>query len=106
MEDCLFCKIANKEEPSEMVYENDTFVVIKNKFPKAPTHLLIIPKKHISKQNSLKGAEVWKGFYKTQSEVVEKLGLWPNFQLIVNAPGNAHFDHEHMHLLSGKDVLE
>jgi len=103
MEDCLFCKIVKKQEPSEQVFEDDRFIVIKNKFPVAPVHLLIIPKVHISKQDSLLGEDfdVWEGFFQIQKKVTEKLNLSPNYQLLVNAPGWAHFDHEHMHIIAG-----
>lgn len=105
-ENCLFCKIIKGEEKAEKVYENENFIVIKNKFPNAPTHLLIIAKEHIVKQNTLRNSfDVWKEFFKTQSEVVEKLKLWDEYQLVVNAPGRAHFHHEHMHLIAGKDLF-
>jgi histidine triad (HIT) family protein len=107
-QECLFCKIIKGEEPSEKVYANDNFIVIKNKFPKAPTHLLIIPKEHVVKQDLQQGknTQMWQGFYECANEVVQKINLWPNYQLVVNAPGVAHFHHEHMHLISGKDLLE
>ena len=105
MKDCLFCKIAKGEEKTEIVFKNDDFVVIKNKFPTAPIHLLIIPKIHISKQDSLLGLDfdVWESFFKVQKQVAIDLKISPNYQLLVNAPGYAHFDHEHMHIISGLD---
>jgi histidine triad (HIT) family protein len=105
MKDCLFCKIVKEEEQAEKVFENDDFIVIKNKFPIAPIHLLLIPKIHISKQDSLLGLDfdVWESFFRTQKLVVEELKISPNYQLLVNAPGYAHFDHEHMHIISGLD---
>ena len=45
--DCVFCKIAQKEESSDIVYEDDTFVVFHDIHPQAPLHLLIVPRKHI-----------------------------------------------------------
>ena len=47
MEDCIFCKIAKKELPSTLVFENERIMVFKDIHPAAPVHLLIIPKKHI-----------------------------------------------------------
>ena len=47
MEECLFCKIVNKEIPADIVYEDEKFLSFKDINPIAPQHLLIIPKKHI-----------------------------------------------------------
>ena len=47
MADCLFCKIVNGELDAEIVYENEDIVAFKDINPQAPTHVLIIPKKHI-----------------------------------------------------------
>ena len=105
MEDCLFCKIIKKEEHAHFVYEDEEFVVIKNKYPVAPVHLLIIPKKHIEKADSLYGEskDIWPHFFETAQKVVDQEGLWPSYQLLINAPGVAHFNHEHMHIISGLD---
>ena len=51
--DCLFCKIVNREIPSEFLYEDDTYVVFKDINPAAPVHLLLVPKKHIRSINDL-----------------------------------------------------
>lgn len=103
MKDCLFCKIVKNEEQAEKVFENEDFVVIKNKFPKAPVHLLLIPRIHYSKKDTLLGenVSVWESFFNVQKQVVDKLGISPDYQLLINAPGYAHFDHEHMHIISG-----
>ena len=47
MNNCIFCKIANKEVPSEIVYEDDKVLAFKDLDPHAPVHVLIIPKEHI-----------------------------------------------------------
>ena len=53
MEECIFCKIINKEIPTNIIEEDEDVIVIKDISPKAPTHLLIIPKKHIRTLNDL-----------------------------------------------------
>jgi histidine triad (HIT) family protein len=53
MEGCIFCKIINKEIKSEVVYEDERFVVFKDINPQAPIHLLLVPKKHISSINEI-----------------------------------------------------
>ncbi|PJA83732.1 MAG: histidine triad nucleotide-binding protein, partial [Candidatus Nealsonbacteria bacterium CG_4_9_14_3_um_filter_37_29] len=50
---CLFCKIAKGEVPAEIIYEDEKFLVFKDIHPKAPIHLLIVPKKHIPSINHL-----------------------------------------------------
>lgn len=48
MEDCIFCKIINKEIPADIVYEDDEVLAFRDINPQAPVHILVIPKKHIS----------------------------------------------------------
>ena len=48
MEDCIFCKIINREIPSDIVYEDDEVIAFKDIRPVTPVHILVIPKKHIS----------------------------------------------------------
>ena len=47
MEDCIFCKIVNKEIPSEILYEDEDILAFTDIEPEAPIHILVIPKKHI-----------------------------------------------------------
>ena len=54
MTNCIFCKIINKEIPSEVVYEDEKTIVFKDIHPKAPIHLLVVPKEHLSTINDLK----------------------------------------------------
>jgi histidine triad (HIT) family protein len=46
--DCLFCRIAARQSPSDIVYEDDAVVAFKDIYPKAPVHLLIVPRRHIA----------------------------------------------------------
>ena len=48
MSDCIFCKIANKEIPTQAVYEDDMVIAFNDLEPQAPVHVLVIPKKHIA----------------------------------------------------------
>ena len=47
MSDCIFCKIVNKEIPSNLIYEDDVILAFHDLEPQAPVHVLIVPKKHI-----------------------------------------------------------
>jgi histidine triad (HIT) family protein len=79
MSDCIFCKIINKEIPSQVVYENEQIIVIKDIQPAAPVHLLVIPKRHIDNICDSKLLEAGTGISETIikgiQEVTQKLGL-------------------------------
>ena len=47
-DECLFCRIASRQSPADIVYEDDTVVAFRDIYPKAPVHLLIIPRRHIA----------------------------------------------------------
>ena len=53
MSDCLFCKILDSEIPCDIVYENDQVIAFRDVNPQAPTHILVIPRKHIPTVNDL-----------------------------------------------------
>lgn len=106
---CLFCKIIDKEVPSEIVYEDERFLAFRDIHPKAPLHILIVPKKHISSINELKteDKELMGRFLLTAKEIAKKLGLSKiGYKLIFNVGkgGGQLIEHLHLHLLSGKPV--
>ncbi|MDO8743081.1 MAG: histidine triad nucleotide-binding protein [Candidatus Azambacteria bacterium] len=105
--DCVFCKIANKEIPSEIVSEDENFVAFKDVNPKAPIHFLIIPKTHIGPVSALevKDKEIISGLIFKAKEVAEKIGVSESgYRLIFNVGKDAgmEVDHLHLHLLAGK----
>ncbi|HBC29815.1 MAG TPA: histidine triad nucleotide-binding protein, partial [Clostridiales bacterium] len=51
--DCIFCKIANKEIPSQFVFENEYMVAFRDLSPQAPVHILAVPKVHIASMNEI-----------------------------------------------------
>lgn len=106
---CLFCKIVNKKTLAEIVYEDDKFIAFKDIHPKAPLHLLIIPKKHIpsvdhleSKDQRLMGELFLVAQKIARAEGVDKTG----YRLIFNIGKDAGqtVDHLHLHLLGGKKL--
>lgn len=100
---CIFCKIINKEEPTEMVYENDNFTVIKDINPSAPVHLLIIPKKHIKSVAEIKpeDKELMGEMILIAQRVAQDKNL-KSYRLRINTGKGAGqiVDHIHMHLFS------
>lgn len=104
MDNCLFCKIVRHEEPSEIVLEDDKTIVIQNKFPKAPIHLLVMPKKHYNKSSvHFDGSDgLYDQLIKKCGEAAQKMGLKDgNYKIIINGSKIGHFAHEHLHLLGG-----
>jgi len=103
--DCLFCKIVNKEEKADIVYEDDKFIAFKDINPKAAVHLLVIPKKHISSVKELQpeDRELMGELIFTAKKVAEQEKL-EGYKLAINVGrgGGQLVDHLHMHLLGGK----
>ncbi len=103
--DCVFCKIAKKELPSDIVYEDDKFIAFKDISPKAPFHLLIIPKRHIESVNHLtEGDKELTGELLLIAQKISKEKKLEGYKLTINVgrKGGQLIDHLHLHLLSGK----
>jgi histidine triad (HIT) family protein len=107
MEDCVFCQIVKKEEPAEVVYEDEKVIAFNDFRAAAPTHVLIIPKLHIDSINSIQrdhepliGHLFTVAAHLAQQEGVDKSG----YRLVINNgpdAGQAVF-HIHLHLLGGQ----
>ena len=103
MIDCIFCKIVRKEISSDIIYEDDISIAIKDINPQAPHHILIIPKKHIPTILELNDSEIMKGIFETIKKVSEKLNL-KSFRIVNNVGPDAlqSIYHVHFHLLGGR----
>jgi histidine triad (HIT) family protein len=104
--DCLFCKIANGETATEILFENDTLVVFKDINPSAPVHLLIVPKKHIRSVNDLTEADkpILSEMMMVGKEMAEQQGVARSgYRVFVNVErgGGQVIFHLHMHLIGG-----
>jgi histidine triad (HIT) family protein len=104
-EPCLFCKIADKALPATIVYEDDRILAFHDIHPKAPVHLLLIPKKHIKSLLELESsdANLMSHLLLTLPMLAKKQGLGEGFQTIVytGKKGGQEIDHLHFHLLGG-----
>lgn len=109
MSDCIFCKIANYEVPSTIVYENDNFVAFRDMNPQAPTHVLVVPKQHYENVADDVPAEVLGGLLEAAVEVARITGVdREGFRLIMNTGANAGQTvmHLHCHVLGGTKMGE
>ncbi|MDP2638549.1 MAG: histidine triad nucleotide-binding protein [Candidatus Azambacteria bacterium] len=105
--ECIFCKIANKEIPAEIISEDERFVVFKDINPKASIHFLIIPKGHLGPISALgeQDKEIIGDIILKAKEIAENIGVAKSgYRLIFNVGKDAgmEVDHLHLHFLAGK----
>ncbi len=108
--DCLFCKIINKEIPSDIVYEDDDVLAFNDIDPKAPVHVLVIPKKHIASFNALTevdGALLTKIMLVIQKIAQDKNIAQSGYRIVNNCgeQGGQTVGHLHFHLMGGREML-
>lgn len=108
MSDCIFCKIANKEIPSEIVYEDDLIAAFKDATPMAPVHVLMVPKKHISSLDDLKDedASLMAHMMLKIKEIAKMLGLENGYRAVINCgdDGQQTVKHLHIHILGKRKM--
>jgi len=100
---CLFCKIANNEISANTVHENEAFVAFHDINPKAPVHVLAIPKKHVDSFNDVT-PEMMAGMTAFIQEVAEKMDIAQSgYRVITNVGenGGQEVKHLHFHILGG-----
>ncbi|MBI3252203.1 MAG: histidine triad nucleotide-binding protein [Candidatus Omnitrophica bacterium] len=105
--DCLFCKIADREIPSTVVYESESVLGFNDIRPQAPVHILFMPKRHISGIHEVTARNVGEAgaLLLAANEVAREKGLSEaGYRLVVNckADGGQTVDHLHLHLLGGR----
>ena len=103
MSDCIFCKIANGEIPSDFIYEDEKVVAFNDLNPQAPVHFLVIPKKHYASLNDIDSKEAFADIFSAIPKVTAKLGI-REYRTIVNtgeSAGQTVF-HIHVHVMSGR----
>ena len=110
MADCIFCKIAQKEIPSKLVYEDDTVVAFRDLEPQAPQHVLVIPKKHVESLLALEEddkALVSHILVDVIPQLAQELGIAEKgFRVVANTgeEGGQTVKHLHFHLLGGRSM--
>jgi len=109
MEKCIFCRIANHQMPTRIIYEDEEVIAFHDINPQAPVHLLIIPRKHIPKIDDLQTddqALMGKLIY-TARQLADQLGFKDSgYRLVINngRDGGQDIYHIHLHMLAGRPM--
>lgn len=108
---CIFCKIANKEIPSNYVYETENLVAFRDLNPQAPVHILIVPKMHITSMNDInsENSTIVAEIFETVNIIAEQEGIKESgYRVISNCgdDGCQSVKHLHFHLVGGKKLSE
>ncbi|MGI9238242.1 MAG: histidine triad nucleotide-binding protein [Woeseiaceae bacterium] len=108
-EDCLFCKILSGDIPADVIFESDTVIAFRDINPKAPTHVLVIPRKHIATINDVREEDekIVGSLYSAAKDIAAAEGISEvGYRAVMNcneAAGQTVF-HIHLHLLGGRDL--
>ena len=107
MTNCLFCEIIDRKIPAKIRYEDDDFVAFDDIKPKAKTHILIVPRRHIHSVSALLDTdeELMGKMIMTAKKIAKKEGL-ESYRLVLNSGTDAGqaVDHLHMHILGGNKL--
>ncbi|WP_448873038.1 histidine triad nucleotide-binding protein [Desulfobulbus propionicus] len=106
-DNCLFCKIIRGEIPAAKLYEDEDLLAFRDIAPQAPTHFLVIPKKHLSGPAAVSEEDerIVGKMLRVGSEIARKEGI-PEFRVVFNngAQAGQTVFHLHMHILGGRDM--
>jgi len=109
MSDCIFCKIANKEIPANVAYEDDKILCFHDLSPQAPVHVLLIPKKHIDTLDDVSDEDKeLMGYIMVKiKEIAENLGLTNGYRVVNNCgeDGMQTVQHLHFHILGKRKMI-
>ena len=110
MAECIFCQIAAGKIPSDVVYQDATLMAFKDIHPKAPTHILIIPKKHIASLAEVAAEDlpIVTHMIEAANMIARQQGVGDAYRLVINTGGDAGqvIMHLHMHLLGGRRLSD
>lgn len=107
MDNCIFCKIANGEIPTSKVYEDDTVIAFNDLEPQAPTHILVIPKAHITSAADVtsENSAVVAHIFEVISKIAADMDMKEGFRVVSNCGDAAgqSVKHLHFHLMYGRE---
>ncbi len=102
---CLFCRLVRKQIPASVVWEDDRALAFRDIDPKAPSHVLVVPKRHVASLNEATDAALLGHLMLSAREIAEGEGLaQTGYRVVVNtgADGGQTVAHLHLHLLGGR----
>jgi histidine triad (HIT) family protein len=106
MENCLFCRIVNRQAAARIIHEDDTVVAFEDIHPQAPVHLLVVPKKHLeSLADAAPGDELLLGhLFAVAAELARARNLEKGYRTVINngAWAGQSVYHLHVHVLGGR----
>lgn len=105
MNDCIFCKIINKEIPKEFRFESETLVAFDDISPSADIHILIVPKKHLTGMGEIgeENGKLLSDIFAAVNKLVKDNNLGENaYRVVVNGGKAQRVPHLHFHLLGGQ----
>jgi len=107
MEECIFCKIANKMIPASIVYEDEQIIAVNDIHPQAPSHILLIPKEHFASLNDLpeEKKDILSELLLKARQIAEEQGIAQSgFRIVLNTQKDSGQEvfHIHFHLLGGR----
>ena len=107
--DCLFCRIAAGKIPATIVHDDDLVVAFRDIDPVAPTHILLIPRRHVASAADLGEAdgELLARMFAVANQLARDAGIAePGFRLVTNVGSDAgqSVEHLHLHLLGGRTL--
>ena len=108
-DDCIFCKIVNKEIPVDIVHEDEDFLAFNDIKPKASVHIIMIPKRHYGPHFTLseENTEVMGKMMITAAEIAREAGIdRSGYRLVINSGPDSgmEVDHLHLHILGGNKL--
>ena len=108
---CVFCMIAEKQIPSQCVYEGDNIIAFRDLNPQAPVHILVVPKMHITSMNDINSGNsgVVAEIFETINKIAESEGIKESGYRVISNCGNdgcQSVEHLHFHILGGRKLSE
>jgi histidine triad (HIT) family protein len=108
MDECIFCLIANSNDPAKLVWQSDVAAAFKSIAPTAPVHLELVPKRHIIDLDHLDDVELAGQLIMAAREVAEAAGIKGGWRMRTNIGASAGqtVRHLHFHILGGMNMAE